>query len=35
MRDNAPKIIGVNIANRDVLSVVARYSPCFRACWPG
>lgn len=27
MRNNAPKIIGVNIANRDVLSVVARYSP--------
>lgn len=27
MRNNAPKIIGVNIANRDVLSLVARYSP--------
>ncbi|TDC57242.1 MCE family protein [Actinomadura sp. KC345] len=27
MRQNAPKIIGVNIANRDVLSLVAKYSP--------
>ncbi|MFG2246853.1 MCE family protein [Spirillospora sp. NPDC048823] len=27
MRHNGPKIIGFNIANRDVLSVVARYSP--------
>lgn len=27
MRHNGPKIIGVNIANRDGLSVVAKYSP--------
>ncbi|GAA2447140.1 MCE family protein [Actinomadura vinacea] len=27
VRANAPKIIGVNVANRDGLSVVARYSP--------
>ncbi|MFF5258931.1 MCE family protein [Actinomadura viridis] len=27
MRDNAPKIIGVNVANRDGLALVARYSP--------
>ncbi|MFV2173852.1 MCE family protein [Actinomadura sp. LOL_016] len=27
MRQNGPKIIGVNIANRDVLQVVAKYSP--------
>ncbi|XRQ06210.1 MCE family protein [Actinomadura welshii] len=27
MRSNGPKIIGFNIANRDVLGVVARYSP--------
>ncbi|WP_254716004.1 MCE family protein [Actinomadura sp. WMMB 499] len=27
MRQNGPKIIGVNIANRDVLQLVAKYSP--------
>ncbi|MFD0902246.1 MCE family protein [Actinomadura sediminis] len=27
MRQNGPKIIGVNIANRDVLQIVAKYSP--------
>jgi phospholipid/cholesterol/gamma-HCH transport system substrate-binding protein len=27
MRTNGPKIVGFNIANRDVLSLVARYSP--------
>ncbi|WP_229808647.1 MCE family protein [Actinomadura livida] len=27
MRNNGPKIVGFNIANRDVLSLVARYSP--------
>ncbi|GAA4234071.1 MCE family protein [Actinomadura meridiana] len=27
MRQNGPKIIGVNIANRDALALVARYSP--------
>jgi phospholipid/cholesterol/gamma-HCH transport system substrate-binding protein len=29
VRDNAPKIIGVNVANRDGLALVARYSPSF------
>ncbi|MFI0356228.1 MCE family protein [Actinomadura sp. 9N407] len=27
MRNNAPKIIGMNVANRDGLALVARYSP--------
>jgi hypothetical protein len=35
MRQNAPKIIGVNIANRDVLALVARYSPSLPCVFAG
>jgi phospholipid/cholesterol/gamma-HCH transport system substrate-binding protein len=35
MRHNGPKIIGVNIANRDVASLVARYSPSLPCVFAG
>ncbi|WP_395110934.1 MCE family protein [Actinomadura sp. SCN-SB] len=35
MRENGPKIIGVNIANRDVLALVARYSPSLPCVFEG
>ncbi|MFD0685657.1 MCE family protein [Actinomadura fibrosa] len=35
MRANAPKIIGVNIANRDGLALVARYSPSLPCVFAG
>ncbi len=35
MRQNAPKIIGFNIANRDVLDLVARYSPSLPCVFAG
>jgi phospholipid/cholesterol/gamma-HCH transport system substrate-binding protein len=35
MRDNGPKIIGVNIANRDGLALVARYSPSLPCVFDG
>ncbi|MFI0370356.1 MCE family protein [Actinomadura sp. 1N219] len=35
MRHNGPKIIGVNIANRDVLGLVARYSPSLPCVFAG
>ncbi|WP_141580569.1 MCE family protein [Actinomadura sp. WMMA1423] len=35
MRQNGPKIIGFNIANRDVLDLVARYSPSLPCVFAG
>ncbi|MCQ0006279.1 MCE family protein [Actinomadura madurae] len=35
MRHNAPKIIGFNIANRDGLDLVARYSPSLPCVFAG
>ena len=35
VRANAPKIIGMNIANRDVLKLVARYSPSLPCVFEG
>jgi phospholipid/cholesterol/gamma-HCH transport system substrate-binding protein len=35
MRDNGNKIIGVNIANREALALVARYSPEFPCVFAG
>ncbi|MFD0856913.1 MCE family protein, partial [Actinomadura adrarensis] len=35
MRDNGPKIIGVNVANRDGLALIARYSPSLPCVFEG
>jgi phospholipid/cholesterol/gamma-HCH transport system substrate-binding protein len=35
MRENGPKIIGVNIANRDGLALIARYSPSLPCVFAG